>query len=376
MRDTVREATPAELAGWDGLTVDVPGGQVFQSRAWSEHRASSGWKAHHLVCPDGRGVLALERPWPVVGGSRAYLPRGPVTVGDPPEQVAGRLAAVTDWLAARGVDVVTSDAELPATTGYAERLAALGFQPVEELQPARHRMSLAIDGASEDEVLAGVTRQTRQRIRGAEGDGVVVRRFDRDGEHDPGQGFAPGPAHDLVEALTRFHALVAATGERRGFQLGPLAPFLAWLVAAHRAGLAVYLEAQLAGGGPALGGSALDGQPLAGLLVYRQGDRLSTAISGDDAAGRAAHPGVLHLLRWRAIQLAVREGRREMDLGGVDIAGARHEPTPGEAMHGLYQHKRSFGAVFVEQVGAHERVLRPWHLGLARTAARVAGRLR
>jgi lipid II:glycine glycyltransferase (peptidoglycan interpeptide bridge formation enzyme) len=65
-----------------------------------------------------------------------------------------------------------------------------------------------------------------------------------------------------------------------------------------------------------------------------------------------------------------------MDLGGVDVAGARHEPRPGDAMHGLYQHKRSFGAEFVEQVGAHERVLRPVHLAVARAAARLAGGLR
>jgi hypothetical protein len=43
-------------------------------------------------------------------------------------------------------------------------------------------------------------------------------------------------------------------------------------------------------------------------------------------------------------------------------------------MFGLYQHKRSFGAVFVEQVGAHQRVLRPVHLAVARMAATLAGR--
>ena len=382
MTDPVREASPAELAGWDALTVDVAGGQVFQSRAWAEHRAASGWRAHHLVCGDGRGVLALARPWPVLGGSRVYLPRGPVVAGDPPGQVADRLSAVTGWLAEQGADAVTSDAELRAGSGYAERLRVLGFRPVEEIQPARHRMSVAIDGASEDEMLAGATKQTRQRIRGAEGEGIVVRRFDGLGDGQPGPGFAAGPPGELVAALTGFHALVMATGERRGFRLGPLAPFLSWLAAAHAAGLAIYLEARSAGADGGDGGAARGparspvGAPLAGLLLYRQGDRLSTAFSGDDATSRTLQPGILHLLRWRAIQLAIREGRREMDLGGVDVAAARRAPQPGEPMYGLYQHKRGFGAAFVEQVGAHERVLRPWHLRLARTAARVAGRLR
>jgi lipid II:glycine glycyltransferase (peptidoglycan interpeptide bridge formation enzyme) len=404
----VHEATPAELAGWDARTVDVPGGQVLQSVAWARHRATSGWQPLFLVCPDGRAVLALSRPWPVIGGARAYLPRGPVTAGDPPEAVAARLGAVTAWLAGRGVDVVTTDAELPAASDYGERLDALGFRAVEEVQPARHRLSLALAGVTEADALAGVSKQTRQRIRRAEEAGLIVRTFDAPlpAGSDPAAvdeaGFEPAAAGELDAALRRFHRLVRATGARRGFQLGPLPPFLAWLKAAHAAGHAIYLEVvanEPAGGGRGAGGEAVGGgrgaggetvapsgqppvaagapvQVVAGLLLYRQGDRLSTVISGDDAAARSTHPGALHLLRWRAIQLAIREGRAEMDLGGVDVAGARHEPQPGEAMYGLYQHKRSFGAVFVEQVGARERVLRPVHLAVARAASRVLGGFR
>jgi lipid II:glycine glycyltransferase (peptidoglycan interpeptide bridge formation enzyme) len=61
-----------------------------------------------------------------------------------------------------------------------------------------------------------------------------------------------------------------------------------------------------------------------------------------------------------------------MDLGGVDVAGARHEPKEGEPMYGLYQHKRSFGAEWIELPGAHERVIRPLRYTLGRVMARVA----
>jgi lipid II:glycine glycyltransferase (peptidoglycan interpeptide bridge formation enzyme) len=80
----------------------------------------------------------------------------------------------------------------------------------------------------------------------------------------------------------------------------------------------------------------------------------------------------MHLLRWRAIQLALVEGRVEMDLGGVDVAGARREPQPGEATYGLYEHKRSFGAHWVELAGARERVARPWHYRAGRATSRLA----
>ena len=45
---TIRVADPAELTDWDERTVDVPGGHVYQSRAWAEHRVKAGWQADHL----------------------------------------------------------------------------------------------------------------------------------------------------------------------------------------------------------------------------------------------------------------------------------------------------------------------------------------
>ena len=182
-----------------------------------------------------------------------------------------------------------------------------------------------------------------------------------------GEGFAL-PSETVDAALDRFYDLLVMTGERRHFAFGPRASFLAWWRAAHAARLLVLLEAH-----------AADGSPLAGLLLYRHGGRLSTAHSADDASTRASHAGALHLLRWRAIQLAIREGCAEMDLGGVDVAGARREPRPGEPMYGLAEHKRAFGAVWCEMTGAHERILRPGRYVVGRAvarAARLAGRPR
>ncbi len=137
---------------------------------------------------------------------------------------------------------------------------------------------------------------------------------------------------------------------------------MTWWRRALAAGHLVYLEVHE--------GSA-DGDVLGGLVLYRHGNRLSTAHSADNAERRRDHPGTMHLLRWRAIQLAVSEGRTEMDLGGVDLPGARRPPTPGEPTFGLYEHKRSFGARWVDLAGARERVARPWRY----QAGRVTGRL-
>jgi lipid II:glycine glycyltransferase (peptidoglycan interpeptide bridge formation enzyme) len=366
---SIRAATPAELADWDERAVDGPGGHVLQSLAWAAHREATGWTADRLVFDDGFRLLALRRTWPIVGGSSAYIPRGPIPADEPAERTAERLAAVTAHLAGSGVAVVASDAEVPAASGYPARLRAIGFHPIEEIQPSRHRLSLGLAGRAEDDVFAAVSKSTRQRVRRAEEEGLSVVRHDgRVAAGGVGEGFARAAEPSGV-ALDRFYDLLLETGERRQFSFGPRAGFLAWWRAALAAGHLVYLEAR----------ASLDDEVLAGLVLYRHGDRLTTVHSGDRDRARRDHPGALHLLRWRAIQLAVREGRTEMDLGGVDVAGQRREPREGEPMWGLYQHKRSFGAQWLELAGAHERVLDPKRYRLGRVAgavSRAASRLR
>jgi lipid II:glycine glycyltransferase (peptidoglycan interpeptide bridge formation enzyme) len=370
---SVRDAGPQELAAWDATTVDSVGGHVYQSRAWAEHRRASGWSPRFLVTDDGGLVLALTRPWPWLGGGSAYLPRGPVAGGPGPSPavIAGRQIAVSDALASEGADVVAADPEVPASDrAYLRAIRNVGFQQIEEIQPSRHRVSLPL-GANADEtvVFEAIAKSTRQRIRGAERDGVTVTRYDgRQGAGGAGEGFS-APTEPASEALNRFYDLLLETGERRHFSFGPRTGFVAWWLAALSAGHLVYLEAR-ATGAPWMN------EPLAGLVVYRHGGRLSTVHSGDHAASRTDHPGALHLLRWRAIQLAIREGCSEMDLGGVDVAGARTEPRDGDPMHGLYQHKRAFGGQWLALAGAHERVFDSRGYALGRLAARIAGLVR
>jgi lipid II:glycine glycyltransferase (peptidoglycan interpeptide bridge formation enzyme) len=366
MTVTFRDATPDELEGWDELTVRPAGGHVLQSRAWAEHRATKGWRPRHLVGDDGSAVLALTRSWPIVGGGSAYLPRGPVPTADLDAAVS-RLDGATRFLAADGVDVVAADAEVQAP-GYADRIAALGFKPIEEIQPSRHRLSLSLgSGADEEAALANASKSTRQRIRKAEASGLSIIRHDPaadEGSQQPGAyGDFVVPREAAGTAFERFHELASMTADRRDFALGSRASFLDWTTRAWGSGLVVLLLGVDEDGG--------EQAPVAGLMLYRHGGRLSTALSGDRPDARDRHPGAFHLLRWRAIQLAIREDASEMDLGGVDVAGSRHEPKEGEPMFGLYQHKRSFGAEWVELPGAHEKVVRP----LRYLAGRVAGRV-
>ena len=362
-----REATEGELAGWDQRAVRSPGGHVYQSTVWAAQRARLGWQPRFVMLDDEHPALVLQRPFPVVGGSSAYIPRGPVVdpadPADGDDAAADRVNALANWLVDAGVTVVATDAEVPATdVAYATRLRRAGFHPIAEIQPSRHRVSLALAGGTDDDaVRATFTTSTRQRIAGAERDGVVVERHD-EGTPVGTDGLFERPSMPAAEAFDTFATLLEDTGQRRGFRFGPRDVFIDWWLAALEAGMLVYLDAR---------DPADRARSLGGLILYRHGTRLSTVHSADPAGARDAHPGVMHLLRWRAIQLAIREGCDEMDLGGVDTGPDHAEPGEGHPMAGLYEHKRSFGARWVAMTGAHERVLRPSRYAIGRVAARL-----
>lgn len=358
---TIHLATPAELADWDSRAVHGPGGHVNQSIAWARHRERQGWRPAFLVGDDARPTLALLRPWRgPLGGASAYLPRGPVATGEV-DATARFLVAVTAFLEARGADVVAADAEIPAVTGYPERLAAAGFRQIEELESSRHRLDVALPGPEGEAALEGsFSATTRNLIRQAERQGLIVRRVDPsasgalDGIVDTP---APGAADGSLEA---FADVVAETAGRRGFRLARLADVRTWAQSSMAAGLSLLLNVERP-----------DGEVIAGALLYRQGGRLTYALAGERAAARRVHAGATRLLIRRAMSIAISEGRGVMDLGGVDTRGARRMPREGEPQYGLLQFKQSFGAEWVEMTGAHERVIRPWRY----LAGRVVNRL-
>ena len=319
--------------------VDATGGHVLQSRAWAEHR--------------GRVRLAAAVPrrrrrcgrwcWcglaAVVPGGSAYVPRGPVGPGTPwvartgDGSGAGRRAARLGWRAARpsprswtgrASTCSPRTRRSPRTTRATAAALGCGRVPRDPGDPA----VAPPDGAARcpptatpAAVLAGVAKATRQRIRRAERDGVVVLRWDAARDGPRGQRSAP-----TEDARRRPATASTACCARPATGAGSGSPARAssWPGGAGPTPPATSSTSRRARARP-------DGDVLGGLVLYRHGRRLSTAHSGDRAERRRDHPGAMHLLRWRAIQLALAEGRTEMDLGGVDVAGARRIPRRGRA---------------------------------------------
>ncbi|MGI8703413.1 MAG: lipid II:glycine glycyltransferase FemX [Candidatus Limnocylindrales bacterium] len=350
----VVSATDRPPDGWDALTVEPVGGHVLQGVAWAAHRRARGWQPRFVRFSDDRAALLLLRRQRPLPGFLASAPRGPVACGDAPAVVAQRALALADWLRSQGGTILAVDPELDADPAYDAALRAGGFLPTEEIQPSRHRLVLDLSASAaeadrEAAVLAGVAKTTRQRIRSAQKSGTTVEE-DAEGRH--------------LEQLER---LMDATARRRHFVFGAEQGFAEWWSRVLSAGHARFFVAR-------------NGDRLLGaLFAYLQGGHLATAFSADRAKLRREYPGTMHLLRWEAIQAAMAAGMSSIDLGGVDVAGQRSRPGPDDSTWGMYEHKSSFGARWVESAAAHETLLRPWlyRTSLALRRARgVARRLR
>ena len=330
-------------AGWDARAIEPDGGHVLQGTAWAAHRAALGWTPHFVTFTDDRIALVLTHRQPPLPGFVAYAPRGPIPAGDSPDRVAERTAALRAWAGEQGATILAVDPELDADPAFEAALTAAGFRATEEIQPSRHRLVLRFEpGDDGDAVHARFAKSTRQRIRAAEEAGTVVEE-DATGDH-----------------LEAFGELIGATAERKHFTFSAEQGFVAWW---RRLLATPYGRFWVARNGDRLVG---------GLIAYRQGGHLATAFSADRAELRRELPGTMHVLRAHVIREAFVLGCPSIDLGGVDVRGARSKPEKGEPTYGLWEHKASFGAEWVESAPAHETVLRPLVYG----ASLIAGRAR
>jgi lipid II:glycine glycyltransferase (peptidoglycan interpeptide bridge formation enzyme) len=333
--------------GWDERAIDPAGGHVLQGTAWAAHRASLGWTPHYVTFDGDRVALVLTRRQPPLPGFVAYAPRGPVAAGDAAELVAARAIALAGWVRDSGGTILAVDPELDADNTFETALAGARFTETEEIQPSRHRLVLRFDRGDDDEAVFGsISKSTRQRIRAAESAGITVIE-DGAGEH-----------------LDAFGELIGKTAERKHFTFSPEQGFVRWWrrvldTPAGRFWVALH-----------------DGKLVGGLIAYRQGGHLATAFSADRADLRKELPGTMHLLRWHVIREALAAGMPSIDLGGVDVRGARHKPEKGDPTFGLWEHKASFGAEWVESAPAHEIVLRPWVYRAGLAAGRVRRTIR
>ena len=354
--------TPAEPRGHRGRargtgTIDrhAPGGHVYQSTAWAEQRARLGWRPRFVRIDDEHPALVLLRRFPWIGGASAYVPRGPVA--DPatsPRRGAAAAARRPGGLARRGGRRRRDRCRGPGRRARVRPAAATaGFHPIPEIQPSRHRMSLALARDTDDEaVRSGVTKAPASASTGpsatASPSNATTRRAGRGAARCSGPGRPLGRCSRTSRPCSRRPASASASGSGRATcsSTGGGPP--------TRRALLVYLEARDGAAERVLGGldpvpprrAPLDG-PL-GRCARRPRDPPGGHAPAPLAGDPAGHP----------------RGPHEMDLGGVDIGPDHPSRGEGDRWPDCTSTSARSGRGWVAMTGAHERVVRPWRYAL------------
>ena len=280
------------------------------------------WEVIHVISGDGSeqnecGAQILFKRLPL-GLSLAYIPRGPIGRGwdrlwPDLDRVCKKKRAV--FLKVEP-DIWEGD---PGTLSIEQK--PLGFLLSQhEIQPPR---TLVIDlKGSEDQILARMKQKTRYNIRLARRKGVVIRE---------------------TCDIDVFYKLMLVTGERDTFGVHSKEYY-------QRA-----LDIFEPRGNCALFFAEFEGQPLAGLMVFKYGKRAWYFYGASSNQYRHVMP--TYLLQWKAMQWARDQGCSEYDIWGVPDEDQEFLEANfmdrREDLWGVYRFKRGFG-------GELQRTIRTW----------------
>ena len=162
----------SEADVWDEVVHDL-GGHPLQLWGWGEVKAKHYWRAHRILFTDEKeqvigAAQILERPLPKPFRRLCYVPRGPIFVKDQEIPVLEALANYTKQnLPGTVLSIEPDSTNMPVVQGWRRSTNTI-------LIP--HTLILDLTKA-EDDLLAEMTKKTRQYIRKSERSDITLRRL-------------------------------------------------------------------------------------------------------------------------------------------------------------------------------------------------------
>ncbi len=327
---------------WDKFVQHQPRAHVLQRAAWGDLKHAFGWDVLRIALEEGDALVAgaqvLLRPLPFGVGNMAYLPMGPYASSD--EHLTALWDAIDARVRAAGA------AFLKWEPGIFERglpdIERWGFrESPQTVQPPR---TILID-ISEDEntILAEMSQSTRRKVRVSGRKGAAYR-------HAKG-----------AEDVAVFNHLMQTTGQRNEFGVhDPDYYMMAYEIFVQTGDAALILAEH-------------EGTPLAGIMVFKQGQTAwyLYGASSNDKRNLMASYGV----QWEAIRWAKDCGCSQYDMWGVpdedeDVLEAGFQQR-SDGLWGVYGFKRGWGGSVVRSAGAWDKIYNPLVYGAYWAAAQM-----
>lgn len=256
----------------------------------------------------------------------------------------------------------------------AQNLTHLGFQKLSHADAPQYEFVLDINGRTPDELLASFKRNTRNHIRKAEKQGVVIRELEK-------------------SELPRFKKITESTSARRHFDDKPLSYYEKMYDLFHPRGEVQFIIAEVTPSTPDAkdSSSSQDGastasftdqsststtsaasqfststtpvksQPtidLSAAMFMTYGDEVIYLFSGSDERYMREY-NAQYLIQWHMIKYAAEHGFKHYNFYGINGL-----PDPASPDYGIYDFKKGFGGHVVELIGAYELPTSPvfYHL--------------
>ena len=322
-----------ENTGWNEFIAASDFGDILQTWEWGEINRDEVWTPHRLRVTEGQEVLGqalvLRRQLPL-GFTLFYLPRGPVLdyISPQAEEILKRILAEIKELAAseRGLMIKMGPRlNVEGVPGAKEMFARLGLAQSDRTVQMKYTRVIDLR-PSEADILGSFDKDTRNLVRRAAKEGVVVDRFSEAAD---------------VKPLRTFHNMYLATATRGTFPARPwnrmvkLWELMAPLGMAH-----VYT-------------ASYEDEPLASSLVLQQGKHSYQLWSGSRRDVGKKFP--TYALQWAIMQDMKQRGVETYDMWGT-------APTDDDKDHpwaGPTHFKKGFNGARIEFIGDYDYPLSP-----------------
>ncbi len=262
---------------WDDYVVSY-NGHPLQLWGWGEVKAAHGWQVQRVFIYDDDRVIGAAQillrhlPWPL--NYLAYIPRGPVADSVNREDVLRSLADHVKLAHKAAVLTIEPDwNEMPANTDWKPATNTI-------LIPRTLILDLA---QTEEELLAHMTKKTRQYIRKSTNENITVRKVAN------------------REELTACLGIYKQTAKRAGFAI-------------HGDDYYYDIYDKLGEYSPVFA-AFLKGQPVAFLWLAISGQTSFELYGGMDDDGQLLRAN--YTLKWHAIQTMKKWGISRYDFNGL-----------------------------------------------------------
>ena len=264
---------------------------------------------------NGRALMIVRN---AKRGRYLEIPCGPLIDWEDADLVAEAFKKITEVARKEHCVFIRLRPQILATSKNLKMLAGLGLKKATMHLAAEHTVILDLS-RSEEELLAGMRRQTRYEVRRADKQGIVVEK---------------GRDKALFE---EFHKVQVETAKRQNF----IPPSLKMLMA-EREAFGDKIEIYVA--------KTSESKPIAYGLIIKDG---AEADYYEAASTELNHkmPGAYALL-WQAIKDLKKEGYKRFNLWGIAPAGQPHHRYAGVTIF-----KTGFGGEVVEYVPAQDLII-------------------